>query len=46
LKSVVASTVRPGDVVVVKSSNGVGFSKLVDHLLKQFPPAKAAGEPA
>ena len=46
LKSVVASTVRPGDVVVVKSSNGIGFSKLVDHLLKQFPPAKAAGEPA
>jgi UDP-N-acetylmuramoyl-tripeptide--D-alanyl-D-alanine ligase len=46
LKSVLVSTVRPGDVVVVKSSNGIGFSKLVDHLLKQFPPAKAAGEPA
>jgi UDP-N-acetylmuramoyl-tripeptide--D-alanyl-D-alanine ligase len=46
LKSIVASTVKPGDVVVVKSSNSIGFSKLVDHLLKQFPPVKAAGEPA
>lgn len=46
LKGAVAASLRAGDVVVVKSSNGIGFSKLVEHLLKQFPPAKAAGEPA
>jgi UDP-N-acetylmuramoyl-tripeptide--D-alanyl-D-alanine ligase len=38
LKAIVAGAVRPGDIVVVKSSKGIGFSKLVAHLLKQFPP--------
>lgn len=46
LKPIIAAKIRPGDVVVVKSSNGIGFSKLVDHLLKQFPPATAAREQA
>ncbi|MGB8818748.1 MAG: UDP-N-acetylmuramoylalanyl-D-glutamyl-2,6-diaminopimelate--D-alanyl-D-alanine ligase [Rhizobiaceae bacterium] len=46
LKPVVTKAIRPGDVVVVKSSNGIGFSRLVEHLLKQFPPSKAAVEPA
>ena len=45
LKTRVAAAIRPGDVVVVKSSNGIGFSKLVEHLVKQFPPViKAAQE--
>ncbi len=46
LKAAVAASIRPGDVVVVKSSNGIGFSKLVEHLLKQFPPVMPAQEPA
>jgi UDP-N-acetylmuramoyl-tripeptide--D-alanyl-D-alanine ligase len=28
---------RPGDVVMVKSSLGVGFGKIVKKLLEQFP---------
>jgi UDP-N-acetylmuramoyl-tripeptide--D-alanyl-D-alanine ligase len=46
LKKAVSTSIRAGDVVVVKSSNGIGFSKLVEHLLKQFPPVKTAQEPA
>ena len=46
LKAIVAASIRPGDVVVVKSSNGIGFSKLVEHLLKQFPPVMPVQEPA
>ncbi len=46
LKAVVAASIRPGDVVVVKSSNGIGFSKLVEHLLKQFPPVMTGQEQA
>ena len=34
--------VRPGDVVMVKSSNSMGFSKLVDALLHKFPVAPRA----
>ncbi len=44
LKALVAGAIRPDDVVVVKSSNGIGFSKLVEHLLKQFPPVVPAKE--
>ena len=29
--------VRPGDVVMIKSSKGIGFSKLVDGLIDRFP---------
>ncbi len=36
LKPVLLETIRPGDTVMVKSSKGIGFSKLVDLLLKQF----------
>jgi UDP-N-acetylmuramoyl-tripeptide--D-alanyl-D-alanine ligase len=32
----IASQVKPGDVVMVKSSNGIGFSKLVEQLVKEF----------
>ena len=34
--------VRAGDVVMVKSSNGIGFSKLVAHLITHFKPYKPA----
>jgi UDP-N-acetylmuramoyl-tripeptide--D-alanyl-D-alanine ligase len=37
LKPVLIDTVRPGDVVMIKSSKGIGFSKLVDALIRQFP---------
>ncbi|TIX64714.1 MAG: UDP-N-acetylmuramoyl-tripeptide--D-alanyl-D-alanine ligase, partial [Mesorhizobium sp.] len=33
LKPLLLSAVRPGDVVMVKSSKGIGFSKLVEALL-------------
>jgi UDP-N-acetylmuramoyl-tripeptide--D-alanyl-D-alanine ligase len=35
----VLKTVRPGDTVMVKSSNGVGFSRLIDALVRQYPVA-------
>ncbi|RVD37465.1 MAG: UDP-N-acetylmuramoylalanyl-D-glutamyl-2,6-diaminopimelate--D-alanyl-D-alanine ligase [Mesorhizobium sp.] len=41
LKPLLLSAVRPGDVVMVKSSKGIGFSKLVEALLSKFP-AQAA----
>ncbi|MGL4488812.1 MAG: UDP-N-acetylmuramoylalanyl-D-glutamyl-2,6-diaminopimelate--D-alanyl-D-alanine ligase [Rhizobiaceae bacterium] len=44
LKALVAGAVRADDVVVVKSSNGIGFSKLIEHLIKQFPPVRPAKE--
>ncbi|RST85962.1 UDP-N-acetylmuramoylalanyl-D-glutamyl-2,6-diaminopimelate--D-alanyl-D-alanine ligase [Aquibium carbonis] len=31
------SIVGPGDVVMIKSSNGLGFSKIVDALTSRFP---------
>lgn len=31
--------VGPGDAVMIKSSNGVGFSRLVDALVKRYPVA-------
>ena len=37
LKPVLLGALRPGDVVMVKSSKGIGFSKLVDAILKKFP---------
>jgi UDP-N-acetylmuramoyl-tripeptide--D-alanyl-D-alanine ligase len=37
LKPVLMRTVRAGDVVMIKSSKGVGFSKLVDALKNEFP---------
>ena len=37
LKPVLFEALKPGDVVMVKSSKGIGFSKLVDALLKKFP---------
>jgi UDP-N-acetylmuramoyl-tripeptide--D-alanyl-D-alanine ligase len=37
LEAVLLGAVRPGDAVMVKSSKGIGFSKLVDALVKKFP---------
>ena len=37
LKPLVLSALKPGDVVMVKSSKGIGFSKLVEALLGKFP---------
>jgi len=37
LKPILLEAVRPGDVVMIKSSKGIGFSKLVDALLTRFP---------
>ncbi|MGB3644181.1 MAG: UDP-N-acetylmuramoylalanyl-D-glutamyl-2,6-diaminopimelate--D-alanyl-D-alanine ligase [Mesorhizobium sp.] len=37
LKPVLLGLVGPGDVVMVKSSKGIGFSKLVEALLRKFP---------
>ncbi len=39
---------RPGDVVMIKASKSIGFSKVVDDLLAQFAPPAAprTGEPA
>lgn len=35
---------RPGDVVMVKSSKGIGLSRIVDALIKKYP-AKAGNSP-
>ena len=37
LKPVLLDAIRPGDAVVVKSSKGIGFSKLVEALIGNFP---------
>ena len=39
LQALVLKAVRPGDAVMVKSSNGIGFSRIVDALTKAFPAA-------
>jgi len=43
LKPILLETVRGGDVIMVKSSNGIGFSRLVKAMLERFP-AAASGE--
>jgi UDP-N-acetylmuramoyl-tripeptide--D-alanyl-D-alanine ligase len=40
----VVASVRPGDVVMVKSSKGTGCGRIVDALLKHFPAVAAPGE--
>jgi UDP-N-acetylmuramoyl-tripeptide--D-alanyl-D-alanine ligase len=37
LKPMLLGAIGPGDVVMIKSSKGIGFSKLVEALLKKFP---------
>jgi len=41
LMPAVLDSVRAGDVFMVKSSKGIGFSKIVDAMLAQFSSAKA-----
>jgi UDP-N-acetylmuramoyl-tripeptide--D-alanyl-D-alanine ligase len=41
LKPVLLDTIRPGDAVMIKSSKGIGFAKLVDVLVKEFSAPKA-----
>lgn len=45
----VVSAARPGDVLMIKSSNGIGFARIVKALIEKYPPAgegraAAAGE--
>lgn len=42
LKPLLLSGLKAGDVVMIKSSKGIGFSKLVEALLGKYP-AEAAG---
>lgn len=42
LLPLVMKAVRPGDVVMVKSSKGIGFAKIVKALTNQFPPVVPA----
>jgi UDP-N-acetylmuramoyl-tripeptide--D-alanyl-D-alanine ligase len=44
LKPMLLDAIRPGDVVMVKSSKGIGFSRLVEAMLKTFP-AQRVGQP-
>ncbi len=46
LGALLTETVRPGDVVMVKSSKGIGFSKIVDTLIARFPPKGLTGTAA
>ncbi|RCS25473.1 UDP-N-acetylmuramoylalanyl-D-glutamyl-2,6-diaminopimelate--D-alanyl-D-alanine ligase [Phyllobacterium salinisoli] len=43
LQPLVIKAVRPGDVVMVKSSKGIGFSKIVGALMAKYPPAEPLG---
>ncbi|PRD45197.1 UDP-N-acetylmuramoylalanyl-D-glutamyl-2, 6-diaminopimelate--D-alanyl-D-alanine ligase [Phyllobacterium phragmitis] len=43
LQPLVVKAVRPGDVIMVKSSKGIGFSKIVRALMAKYPPAEPLG---
>ncbi|MGX7873531.1 UDP-N-acetylmuramoylalanyl-D-glutamyl-2,6-diaminopimelate--D-alanyl-D-alanine ligase [Mesorhizobium sp. ORM6] len=44
LKPVLLAALRPGDVVMIKSSKGIGFAKLVDALLGKYPAEKTTSK--
>ncbi|MER9326162.1 UDP-N-acetylmuramoylalanyl-D-glutamyl-2,6-diaminopimelate--D-alanyl-D-alanine ligase [Mesorhizobium sp. M0152] len=44
LKPVLLAALKPGDVVMIKSSKGIGFAKLVDALLGKFPAETTIGK--
>ena len=46
LAPILLQCVRPGDTVMIKSSNGIGFSKLVDALVNHFPAAETGSPTA
>lgn len=39
LRDALGERIGPGDVIMIKSSNGIGFSKIVDAILKSHTPA-------
>ncbi|GAB1582482.1 UDP-N-acetylmuramoylalanyl-D-glutamyl-2,6-diaminopimelate--D-alanyl-D-alanine ligase [Phyllobacterium phragmitis] len=43
LQPLVVKAVRPGDVIMIKSSKGIGFSKIVRALMAKYPPAEPLG---
>ncbi|MDA4846497.1 UDP-N-acetylmuramoyl-L-alanyl-D-glutamate--2,6-diaminopimelate ligase [Hoeflea poritis] len=43
LEPALLETVRSGDVVLIKSSNGIGFSRLVSALVDKFPAVSDSG---
>ena len=43
LKPILLDTVRAGDAVMIKSSNGIGFSMLVTALLDKYPAVSDSG---
>ena len=45
LEPVLIAGIRPGDAIMVKSSKGIGFSRIVDALLKTFPAVQEAAKP-
>lgn len=46
LLPLVVKAIRAGDVIMVKSSNGTGFSKIVKALITKFPPVKRSDQAA
>lgn len=42
----VLTSIRPGDVVMIKSSKGTGCGRIVDALIQQYPAADAPGQNA
>jgi len=42
LEQAVVKSVGPGDAVMIKSSNGLGFSRLVGAMVKTYPEARTA----
>jgi UDP-N-acetylmuramoyl-tripeptide--D-alanyl-D-alanine ligase len=45
LRPVVFKKIKAGDVVMVKSSKGIGFARLADALIKQFPADAGSAKP-
>ncbi len=43
LQPLLLESVRAGDVVMIKSSNSLGFSRLVSALLDKYPPVSESG---
>lgn len=43
LGAAVLAMIGAGDVIMVKSSKGIGFSRIVDLLVKRYPPGRTSG---
>lgn len=46
LEQTLGKAIGPGDAVMIKSSNGIGFSKLVAGMLKHYPETRTAARGA